>query len=237
MIRISVQRFCLATNAKRICVEILLDQAAKALRAPAKPVFSEDQTVYAINSFQDHGRRDVCAHADQDRQSQRHRNTDCKTEIGPSDMLSFPAFRLALRQHVDVAEIVGLRRIIQYRESGLRNDDVSFACLAIAVLCQVVALECDAEEVALAPDKAARAPQIVERQFEGDGQNRQTLLVNPCPAVSEVGKVDVTGAFTGLAAKKQRCGFADSRPAVGPSIIHLWYRSPREALPFEQRID
>jgi hypothetical protein len=40
-----------------------------------------------------------------------------------------------------------------------------------------------------------------------------------------------------LAAKEQRGGFADSRPAVGPSIIHLWYRSPREALPFEQRID
>jgi hypothetical protein len=61
------------------------------------------------------------------------------------------------------------------------------------------------------------------------------LLVNPCPAVSEVGKVDVTRARTGLAPKKQRRRFADSRPAVGSSIIHIWYRSSYKALPTEHR--
>jgi hypothetical protein len=138
-----------------------------------------------------------------------------------------------IRQHIDIAQIGSLWRIIQYRESGRRDDESASPVWLSLSFGKPWSSNATPKKLPFAPDKAARAPQIVEGQFEGDGQNRQTLLVNPCPAVREVGKVDVTRALTGLAAKKQRRRFADFRPAVGPSIIHIWYRSSCKASPTE----
>ncbi|MGB9115656.1 hypothetical protein, partial [Bradyrhizobium sp.] len=97
-------------------------------------------------------------------------------------------------------EVRELRRVVRCRE---RSDNATgFADFCRATGSRVLVFECDAEEIAIAPDQPtlADSAKIIEGQFKIQRQDRQTLCANAGPGVCDVR--DAARAHAGLSAKE-----------------------------------
>jgi len=111
-------------------------------------------------------------------------------------------FRCEFRQPFDTVGICEQRRGAQHRERGLFESDAGLSNFWFARIGRALVFERYAEEITLAPDHAAFASKIAERQLEVQRQDRQTWFVDTGTAVREIPDLDITRVLARLLAEQ-----------------------------------
>ncbi len=111
-------------------------------------------------------------------------------------------FRCEFRQPFGIVGVCEQRRRAEHRERRRFDRDDGLSGFRFARIWRALVFESYAEEITLAPDHAAFAPKIAERQLEVQWQDRQPWLVDAGPAICEISDFDITGVLARLLAEQ-----------------------------------